>query len=89
MAPLFAALADTTPAPDAELPDTGVGVDLERALSPPFVRGERYGTRCSTIVLVGADGISLIERRFGPEAVPLGETALALPAPDRIHTIGQ
>jgi uncharacterized protein with NRDE domain len=78
LAPLFAALADTTPAPDAALPDTGVGIELERALSPPFVRGERYGTRCSTVVLVADDTITFVERRFGPDALPLGETAAVL-----------
>jgi uncharacterized protein with NRDE domain len=78
LAPLFAALADTTSAPDAALPDTGVGIELERALSPPFVRGERYGTRCSTVVLVADDRITFVERRFGPDAQPLGETAALL-----------
>jgi uncharacterized protein with NRDE domain len=82
LAPLFAALADTTPAPDATLPDTGVGIELERALSPPFVRGERYGTRCSTVVLVAADAIIFVERRFGPDALPLGETAAVLSRSD-------
>ena len=80
LAELFDALAETTPAPDAALPDTGVGLALERALSPPFVRGERYGTRCSSVVLVDADdGITFVERRFGPNAQPLGETAALLP----------
>ena len=79
IAPLFEALADTTPAPDAALPDTGVGLALERALSPPFVRGPRYGTRCSTVVLVAADAITFIERRFGPDAQPLGEGSATVP----------
>lgn len=78
VAPLFDALADTTPAPNAELPDTGVGLDMERALSPPFVRSARYGTRCSSVVMVGDDEIAFVERRFGPDAVPLGETAAVL-----------
>ena len=79
IAPLFDALADTTPAPDARLPDTGVGVDMERLLSPPFVRGPRYGTRCSTVVLVDDDAIVFAERRFGPDAVPAGDTFARLP----------
>lgn len=79
--PLFAALADTTPAPDALLPDTGVGLELERALSPPFVKGTDYGTRCSSIVLVSSDGgLLFAERRFGPDAQPLGESLQRLPA---------
>lgn len=76
--PLFEALADTAPAPDDALPDTGVGLELERVLSPPFVRGERYGTRCSSIVLVEAAAITFVERRFGPDATPLGESAAVL-----------
>jgi len=71
--PLFAALADTVPAPDAELPDTGVGLELERRLSPPFVLGETYGTRCSTLVLVESGRIVLAERRFGPDGVFIGD----------------
>lgn len=77
---LFVALADITPAPDDSLPETGVGLEMERTLSPPFVRGERYGTRCSTVVLVDADGLRFVERRFGPLAAPLGETDVLLPA---------
>jgi uncharacterized protein with NRDE domain len=72
--PLFTALRDTTPAPDAALPDTGVGLEMERWLSPPFVQGERYGTRCSTVVLVGRDAIVFAERRFGPDGAPAGES---------------
>lgn len=64
---LLAALADRRPAPDADLPDTGVGLARERALSPPFIAitgtdgRATYGTRCST-VLVGerqAGGLAL------------------------------
>jgi uncharacterized protein with NRDE domain len=78
LVPLFVALADTTAAPDDLLPDTGVGLPLERALSPPFVPGERYGTRCSSVVLVGGDGIVFAERRFGPNGTPAGESTTLL-----------
>lgn len=77
--PLLDALADTTTAPDAALPDTGVGLELERTLSPPFVRGEHYGTRCSTVVLVDAESIMFAERRYGPLARRLGESLATLP----------
>jgi uncharacterized protein with NRDE domain len=79
LTPLFDALADTTAAPDDLLPDTGVGLELERALSPPFVSDERYGTRCSSVVLVGHDHFVFAERRFGPNAVPAGESWVVLP----------
>jgi uncharacterized protein with NRDE domain len=79
LAPLFDALADTTAAPDDALPDTGVGLELERALSPPFVRGGHYGTRCSSVVLVGRDAVVFAERRFGPDAEPAGASFEVLP----------
>jgi uncharacterized protein with NRDE domain len=76
-APLFEALADETIAPDAELPDTGVGLELERRLSPPFVRGERYGTRATTLIALARDGGGVIEEhRFGPNGMPQGQTTL-------------
>jgi uncharacterized protein with NRDE domain len=76
-APLFDALAEETVAPDAELPDTGVGIELERQLSPLFVRGEHYGTRATTLIALDHDGGGcIIERRFGPRGMEQGQTAL-------------
>lgn len=75
--PLFAALADEMPAPDAELPDTGIGLEIERRVSPPFVRGAVYGTRATTLIAMDYHGSGrIIERRFGPQGVPQGQTAL-------------
>ena len=85
LAPLYDALADTTVAPDPLLPETGVGLELERALSPPFVSGERYGTRCSSVVLIGQDCIIFGERRFGPNAATLGESLVTLPYAKSAH----
>ncbi|MGH9173274.1 MAG: NRDE family protein, partial [Vicinamibacterales bacterium] len=79
LAPLFEALADTTAAPDDFLPDTGVGLALERAMSPPFVSGERYGTRCSSVVLIAHDHFVFAESCFGPNAEPAGESFVTLP----------
>jgi uncharacterized protein with NRDE domain len=71
---LFGALADSTVAPDAELPDTGVGLPRERELSCAFVAGERYGTRASTVLLVSRkDEVVCVERRFGAAGAPQGE----------------
>jgi uncharacterized protein with NRDE domain len=75
VAPLFDALADEQPAADAELPDTGIGRDRERLLSPAFIRGADYGTRASTVVLIDHAGNgSIVERRFGPSGRPDGQT---------------
>lgn len=53
---LFALLDDTTPAADGELPDTGLDPAIEKRLSAPCVIGDEYGTRCSTVVLLGRRG---------------------------------
>ena len=63
---LFGLLADRTPAREDELPSTGVPVEWERVLSPPFIVSERYGTRASTVLLMRTDGtVSVHERSFG------------------------
>ena len=69
---LFKLLADRTPAQDDELPATGVPVEWERVLSPPFIVSESYGTRASTVVLIGTDGnVNVHERSFGGGGVEL------------------
>lgn len=52
----FDLLDDTTTANDAELPDTGVGVERERWLSAIRLTGASYGTRCSTVLRMSASG---------------------------------
>jgi uncharacterized protein with NRDE domain len=62
---LLSALHDETPAPDDALPDTGVGLELERMLAPLFIRSDRYGTRASTVLLLARDGtVTFAERTF-------------------------
>ena len=61
--PLFAMLSDATPAPDDELPDTGVGLAWERRLSPPLITGADYGTRTSTVLRLAASGVAHLEER--------------------------
>ncbi|QQS36525.1 MAG: NRDE family protein [Ignavibacteriales bacterium] len=52
---VFELMYDETPAPDNTLPDSGVGIQLERLLSPMFIKSEPYGTRCSTVILIDKD----------------------------------
>lgn len=76
---LLEVLTDPTPAPDTQLPDTGVGLATERLLSSIFIRGGHYGTRASSILLVHADGRrEFSERSFGPEGAQLGDVRLEL-----------
>ena len=72
MQTLFDLLADRSAAPDHLLPSTGITLERERALSASFIAGETYGTRASTVLLVGAAGEArLCEHTYGPQGVPL------------------
>jgi uncharacterized protein with NRDE domain len=73
---LLTALADPTTAPDADLPDTGVGLARERLLSPRFIRMHDpdqpglalYGTRSATVLVREAGGATrVIERSVMPD----------------------
>lgn len=59
----FALLTDETIAADEDLPNTGVGVDRERQLSPILIRTPNYGTRSSTVVLFDRDGRCDLEEK--------------------------
>ncbi|MDG4868820.1 hypothetical protein P8631_12530, partial [Guyparkeria sp. 1SP6A2] len=75
------ALHDASLAEDDALPDTGVGLTLERQLSAAFILGEAYGTRATTWLSLSAQGdVTLTEQRFGPLGRFQGETTLATPA---------
>jgi uncharacterized protein with NRDE domain len=67
-------LADRKTAPDGALPETGLPLDWERALSAAFVELPGYGTRSSTALVIGADGRArFTERTFGEGGAPLGD----------------
>ncbi|WGL15955.1 NRDE family protein [Microbulbifer bruguierae] len=75
LAPSMALLQDATTPADSQLPDTGVGRQLERALAPIFIHippnqgfapeTGGYGTRASTLVMVDATGaVNFWEQRY-------------------------
>jgi len=77
---LFRLLADRVP---GEPPSsTGPGAlprEWASALSAPFVLHPQYGTRCSTVLLLAADGrVWLTERRFDAAGQLSGETEFRL-----------
>jgi uncharacterized protein with NRDE domain len=70
---LFGILADREPAADGDLPATGLPAEWERIVSAPFIVNERYGTRCSSVLLVERNGRTILqERRFDPGGVQTG-----------------
>jgi uncharacterized protein with NRDE domain len=60
---LFEILQDKILADDAELPNTGIGYDLEKLLSAIFIETPIYGTRSSSLVLADRDGNVTLEER--------------------------
>ncbi len=72
---------DTTPYPDALLPDTGIPLARERLISAAFIRDPDYGTRSTTVLLRHCDGASwFAERSFNREGVVTGECGI-MPSP--------
>ncbi|MBU6510472.1 MAG: NRDE family protein [Gammaproteobacteria bacterium] len=68
-------LADRTEAPANELPDTGIGAERERQISPVFVVNPVYGTRCSTAIVRACNGeLHFVERRFDAAGQFLGNS---------------
>ena len=65
---LFLILTDHTTAGDECLPDTGVGLEWERILSPIFIMSPNYGTRSSTVILIDADNrVTFVEKTFNAD----------------------
>ncbi|MDQ1004530.1 uncharacterized protein with NRDE domain [Neobacillus niacini] len=67
--PLLTLLQKADQAPDEKLPKTGVSLELERMLSPMFIKSEGYGTRSSTVMLMSEQEINYVERVFSNNEV--------------------
>jgi len=61
---LLALLHDRQIAPDAELPDTGIGLPLERALSAAFIALPGYGTRACSVLRLRDARFEFLEQGF-------------------------
>lgn len=70
---LFMSLKDKEIAADETLPDTGVGILLERMLSSAFIISPDYGTRTSTALIIernnSKEHIYFEERQFSSEGI--------------------
>jgi uncharacterized protein with NRDE domain len=65
---IFALLADRKRPEDSQLPDTGVGAEWERLLSPIFIHSPGYGTRSSSLVTISDEGlVAFHERTYSHE----------------------
>lgn len=64
---LFALLSNRSTAPDSALPHTGIALERERALSATFIHSPDYGTRASSVLIVGHDEADFVERSFNAD----------------------
>lgn len=60
---------------DTDLPQTGVPLEMERALAPVFITTPSYGTRACSVVQMGKDAVQFSEQRFGADG-GLGQNSL-------------
>lgn len=74
-AALFTTLANRKAAPDDKLPSTGIGLEWEKLLSSIFIESPGYGTRSSTILLVGRNRrVKFVEKVFDGGSEPWVES---------------
>ncbi|MBQ0754495.1 MAG: NRDE family protein [Gammaproteobacteria bacterium] len=72
-------LADQQLPDDEQLPETGVGIELERLVAPIFIRSAAYGTRASTALRFHQNGdFDFAEQRWQPSGFSAGEPTLIL-----------
>lgn len=75
---LFGIMADQSCPEDDQLPDTGVGLEWERLLSPIFITSEIYGTRSTSLILWKTnDQVLFMERTFDPVGSENSATTVA------------
>jgi uncharacterized protein with NRDE domain len=70
---LFALLSDRRTAADPDLPQTGIPLDREKALSAEFIHTPHYGTRASAVVIMNRGHAEFVERSFDVNGLA-GET---------------
>ncbi len=77
MPAIFQLLKNRDFPPDDRLPDTGVGIEWERILSPMFIQSHGYGTRSSTVIFVGRNGtVQVAEQPFEKGCASTDESSM-------------
>ncbi|MEX2123673.1 MAG: NRDE family protein [Woeseia sp.] len=77
---IFRLLGDREPAASDDDVATGLAPDIARAVSAPFIATAEYGTRCSTVLLVGVSGrVEIHERRFDSAGEAAGDARFEFP----------
>ncbi len=74
-AALFAALADRSIPNDSELPESNLPLERVRQLAACTVVTDDYGTRASSVLLVGDDGVRMVERTLDADGAVAAEAS--------------
>jgi uncharacterized protein with NRDE domain len=83
----FALLADQSRPPIEMLPNTGVGRQWEKVLSPVFITSDIYGTRSSSVIIVDLSGkMVFCERTFNGSEKPPADRCFQFSIPSRAST---
>jgi len=71
---IFEMMQNDDEAPEALLPDTGIGTEKEKKLSSMFIKTEDYGTRSTTVLLIRRDGyVDFTERAYQSHTKQIAE----------------
>lgn len=66
---IFKMLINSKSYPENQLPNTGLSKEMEKMVSPIFIKSKDYGTRCSTLLTIRHDGeVTFIEKTYTPKA---------------------
>ena len=76
---LFSILHDSSFANRKDLPETGVGLELEKVLSAKFINTPDYGTVCSTVIKIDRNGTAFFEEKtFNTKGEEAGSVKLKI-----------
>jgi uncharacterized protein with NRDE domain len=73
---LFDALADRTLPVPADVPPSTLPAERARQLAACTIVTDDYGTRASTVTLIGGDRLSVVERTLDRHGVVVGESSV-------------
>lgn len=81
-AELINIMQNIVPVPDGLLPQTGLTLESERQLATPFIVGQDYGTRCTTVLMQHREGQILFqEQSYAPGSINPTQTVSWLYSP--------
>ncbi|MCM3739636.1 NRDE family protein [Oceanobacillus luteolus] len=78
---LFQILENNEQAQDSHLPNTGIGLEMERQLSASFIKTPEYGTRSATVLLIDRNNQVIFKERTYKKGILVGEEEFSFSIP--------